>query len=326
MTKRILHFSQIRELPMGEYITFFSDVIKVINEVNHSIDSSDFETALDRVVANYSQLNEVKRKIMGNELTPEIQNIHELRIKSVRHVKSVTTSHLLSSDTNILKHAKLLDKWFRAHSTILPYGRRRGVTRSLQEFQENVSGKMEFVEAVEALHLQKEVNELIELNDNYISVYGQRSVLWGGENAPDIDIHNVKRDSLYNLKMLMNSISFHASVNPQSCHRLVRALNAESNRVRVTVLSAKTLRQQAKLENEGATIETAAAIHMMTDDNSVIAPATMPAEGDINKPAEALPKTAEALPKTVKIDIPKALEEEGYPNLNNEEEKDKKIS
>ena len=69
MIKNIFHLTEVRALPMGEYVKCYSNVINIIENVEHNIESGDYETLAAKVVSNYGLLKELKRKIMANELT-----------------------------------------------------------------------------------------------------------------------------------------------------------------------------------------------------------------------------------------------------------------
>lgn len=312
MDKQFFHLTQIRALTTSEYIKSYETVINVLNNVEHSIDSPEFRGLSAKLVNHYVELDKLDRKIMGTALTGKISDLHKTRVAQVRYVKSAITTQSLSDNPALAESLYVLKKWFRFHSVALPAGRQDLVTRSLQELEKAMTNNLEFVEAVEDLGLSEAMNNLITTNNEYMKVYEKRSVLWGGKNAPDIDANKVKRESLKDLKMLINNISINASLNPETCYSLVRALRAESNRVRTIVLRAQTLRRQAKLENEGASTDTATAIHLVADDNSAIAPAAMPEV---------------AVPKTVQMDSPKSEEEKNtHEDSTNQNEEIKKIS
>lgn len=320
MDKQFFHLTQIRELPTGEFVRSYSTVISILEDVEHGIDSPEFKAVSQKVMNNYVDLDKLDRKILGTVLTSKISDLHKTRVALIRYVKSAITTQSLSDNINLAEHLHVLKQWFKAHSSALPGGRQDAVTRSLEELTKVMLDNQEFIDAALALDIDDAVNNLIEANNAYIKVYKQRSVLWGGDNVPDIDANKIKRESLKDLKMLINNISINASLNPESCYSLVRALRKESNRVRTIVLRAQTLRRQAKLENDGVSVETAAAIYMVADDNSGIAPASMPAEVNINKPAEAMPKT-------VMMDAPKSEEEKNtHEDSIDHNEEAKKIS
>lgn len=320
MSKNFFHLTEVRALPMGEYVKCYSNVINIIENVEHNIESSDYEALVSKVVSNYGLLRELKRKIMASELTREVSRLHATRVECVRHLRHFVKSYPLSVNPELSNHLFLLDNWFRAHAAVLPDGRQGAVTQSLLEFEDELTNSIQFIEAIEALGISEVTNKLMEANRGYIKVYNDRSVLMGGKNEVSVDANKLKRETLHDLKMLINSISIQAALNPDSCHALVRALKAESNRNRTIVLRAKTLRRLAKLENEGVSANTATAIHIMPDVEGVEAmPAAVSAEEDINI-------TAEAKPRTVAIDTPKAQEEDAHQDPTGQSEEDKKIS
>lgn len=320
MIKNIFHLTEVRALPMGEYVKCYSNVINIIENVEHNIESGDYETLAAKVVSNYGLLKELKRKIMANELTREVSRLHATRVECVRHLRHVVKSYPLSVNPALINHLFLLDNWLRVHADVLPGGRQGAVTQSLLELEDELTNSMQFIESIEALGISEITNKLMEANRDYIKVYNDRSVLMGGKNEASVDTNKVKRDTIHDLKMLINSISIQAALNPDSCHALVRALKAESNRNRTIVLRAKTLRRLAKLENEGVSANTATAIHIVPDVEGVEAmPAAVSAEEDINI-------TAEAKPRTVAIDTPKAQEEDAHQDPTGQSEEDKKIS
>ncbi len=256
--KKFFYFTQMRALPISEYIENYKLVVGIFYDVEYSIESDDFEKALERVQSHLPELAKIKRKIAGQLITAEIDSIHAQLVNAIKGMKSVARGRTYSTETEVKESANRIHLWFSVQSHNLPYGTRKGVAHSMAIFAELLEDDSEFVDDLRNLGLLSAARKIVEFDMDIRKKLGERNAAWGGKNEPDVDSTAVKNASMMDLRFLIENIQFQAKVNPESCYSLVRALRKTSNVIRTTVERAKTLRRMAREANQAQATAAAA--------------------------------------------------------------------